>query len=641
MNWRGSSRIACLLYRRTLARCLLRRRPQGCLQRTEGASVWRRLRLAPWTKVRAYNHFSYAKCFELAAVRVAWQSSPIKPSTTQDRVADDSFVSTGSGGGGGFVSAASLPAKPQQGRPSGFTSASCLSSHASHSRPSNGFTSAAKLPDPPTSPREHEDDHTTASTLAKYGGFGRASAIPLPSRSDNKDAYDDDHDQDHASSPSRPPPQDYDAWFSTDVSTLPPDAFTFKTARTITDSSTGDDPPASQPFKPLKFTSGSSRWTDDPLSQGEVSSGPVNACLSVAGFAPAAAVGFSSVASVGADSAPQAGFSSAAALNGRKPNWAAPSAEALARAAARMKQWESEYAREETTQSNPFDDVENDPAGPSNPQPPPPQARPLPPMRSVQPPTSQPFRTPLRPALRPMENGGHSPARLPDTPLASKNPVHYTNIGGGLQMKNKQFKSPLLPLDPGRRVASTSKLPSAFGFGAASALPAVRPSAPASPPTTPLRPGKSVLPTGTPATSPGKGRSLGMTPRRTGGPGGLSSASVAKGKVKSTFSTPFKAGMAPGEAGRRQLVHDKERAKANGQTRSPVRVYATDGRSAAASTPYASNGKGKEKARKEYRFFDFSECDTGSDCDCLTSCCRSTAGEEDACNVWVAAPVLH
>ena len=81
-----------------------------------------------------------------------------------------------------------------------------------------------------------------------------------------------------------------------------------------------------------------------------------------------------------------------------------------------------------------------------------------------------------------------------------------------------------------------------------------------------------------------------MTPRRV--PGG---ALKPAGKAK--FSTPFKPGMAPGEAGRTQL---EARARTEVSTQTPVRVGVQ-------GTPLSST-KGKSVARKEYKCFDLSEC---------------------------------
>ncbi|KAI0720072.1 hypothetical protein C8T65DRAFT_634775 [Cerioporus squamosus] len=258
---------------------------------------------------------------------------------------------------------------------------------------------------------------------------------------------------------------------------------------------------------------------------------------------------------------------SVASIHVGKSNWAAPSAEAMARAAEKMKQWEVEVATEDAPPSTASYDtsrgsVENAPAaGPP----------------------------PAAPSL-PSAQAGFSPAQLPDTPLASKNPTRFTDIGNGQLMKNTQFKSPLVnrhrvisgsaahassPLNPMRpselKIASTSKLPATSGFGSAKALPQ-------SVPVTPIRSGPSKAST---TTSPGKGKSLGMTPRR-----GIGPQSVGKGK----FSTPFKRGLAPGDPGRTQL--ELQRVKTGAQVQIAAHV--------AESPPSPA----KVRPRKDYKFFD-------------------------------------
>ncbi|KAI0756270.1 hypothetical protein C8Q80DRAFT_1127651 [Daedaleopsis nitida] len=510
-----------------------------------------------------------------------WSSSPVtNPSVTQERAAEDNFFSIGSSGASGFVSAAFVSSKPQHRSTTGFTSAALVPSaqpSRTSARAPTGFTSAAQLPDASSSRPEQGDEpagNASSLTLSKYGGFGFASALPAPGGGET--AYTDGP----FSSPSEPhPPHDYDSWFDSDVSILPPDAFKFKTARTIVESSKSAGTSTSQGSGHSGFTSGLA-----PLKAASQfgAAGAPDALPPGLGFASAAQIGS------GFASAAQIGFSSAASLNGGKSNWAAPSPAAIARAQQQMKQWDAEFTREERSLSSAHDDEENTPAAAA------PFTAPVPQL-----PASQPFRTPIRPALRPVENSEASPAVLPDTPLASKNPIRYTNIGGGVQMPNKQFKSPLMSRPPRRvsgsaalpsterrtdaRTASGSKLPSAFGFGAASALPAAVP-------VTPVRPGPSNATTATTATavtSPGKGRALGMTPRRIGG---LSSAGVSKPKAK--FSTPFKAGMRPGDQARTRL--ELERRKSDAQTQTPMRVPGAG----------TSSTKAKGKGKKEYKFFD-------------------------------------
>ncbi|KAI1793117.1 hypothetical protein LXA43DRAFT_1060141 [Ganoderma leucocontextum] len=492
-----------------------------------------------------------------------WSSSPLhNPTTTQERAAEDAFF-TGAGGGRGFVSAAALPSKPSGDIPSaavsGFTSAAAIPSAPKPTklRASGSFTS--NLTDTSgtrLNPVETTSSDPSTSTSSASRGFGPASALPARP----EDPCDDDD------RPSTPPPQpNYDSWFDSDASVLPPDAFAFKTARAIMDPTGAGKDSASQAPQFVGFTSASGLAQSESVSQSRLDESTVPSSVS----APFTG-GFSSAVSIG--------FSSAAKLNGGKSSWSAPSAEAIARAAQRMKQWEEDFAREEasTSATSAKQDIENVHAGPSS-------------SPSVSRPAAAPsFQTPLRPALRPMEN---SPAQLPDTPLAAKNPTHYTNIGGGVQMKNKPFKSPLVnakkqaftpatsaarpgsSLNPAK-ATSGSKLPAVFTFGTASTVPTAVPA-------TPVRaapmPGPSTL------TSPGKGKSLGMTPRRM--PGGLKSV----GK----FSTPFKAGMGPGEVSRTQL---EVRMKAEASTQTPVRVGFR-------GTP-ASSAKGKAVARNEYKFFD-------------------------------------
>ncbi|KAI0654510.1 hypothetical protein C8Q70DRAFT_523623 [Cubamyces menziesii] len=503
-----------------------------------------------------------------------WSSSPVgNLAGTQERAADENFFTTGSNTGGGFVSAAKMspdarPSAPPN-RPAGFASAAALTTDPQPSQSFGGFTTTAKMPS-----SSQTRDAAAPFVPPKFTGFGRASALR----------------PEESSPPPSPPLEqpDYDSWFDTDVSVLPPDAFAFKTARTVLakPDSDGALPAASQPgpSQITGFTSGLAQWKsasqvedNDTLSQDH----SVSASQTV-GFASAAQLGFASAA--------QAGFSSAAALNGGKSNWAAPSAEALARAAARMKQWEAEFEHEDTSSASETQNAEN--TAPSG---------------SVIRQASQPpsFQTPLRPALRPVENGfAVSPAQPPDTPSPagaapkSNAPTHFTVVAG-MQIKNKPFKSPLIsrpqqprtasatspyvnsPLNPGRptdfRVASSSKLPSAF---ATSAEASTGPSTPAKGPAgtsafvSPVKPGGAAF------MSPVK--SLGMTPRRTGMLG------AGKGK----FSTPFRPGMAPGEPGRSQLGQKMRQEQTEAAAGRPVQILAGG----------SPTKKGKEK--KTYGFFD-------------------------------------
>ncbi|KAI0652483.1 hypothetical protein C8Q79DRAFT_102638 [Trametes meyenii] len=517
-----------------------------------------------------------------------WSSSPFTNNpSSQDRVADDNFFASTTPGG--FASAATMDTTAKAScvpyRVSGCTSASALSAKLPPAPSFGGFSSAAKLPQT-SQTRSQDSDPSPAVPFVPptFSGFGLASALPMQL------------EDDRPTSPSSPPRQDYDSWFDSDASALPQEAFAFKTARTVLATTETEDPGypgSSQTAQFGGFTSGLSQWKSasqtDPRAATDVIMESTSA--SNVGFAPASQI-------------VQAGFSSAAQLHGAKTNWAAPSAEALARAAKKMKQWEAEIDREEGEKAS--SDIQN--------------------MENAAPPNSKPpvlhpsvnSQTPLRPALRPMENASSS-TQTPGTPspasVVQKKPPHFTVVAG-MQIKNTPFKSPLItrpqgqprsisapsPLNAARgagfRVASGSKLPPAFSNASSLAGPS-----------TPAKhaPGTSAFvsplkPTATMFASPSKPdassfasqvhagtpsfaspvKALGMTPRRMG-----VSNTLGKGK----FSTPFKPGMAPGEPGRSQLGErlKEEQVKAAGLQ--PLQVYVS-------GTP---SRKGKE--RKTFEFF--------------------------------------
>ncbi|KAI0640038.1 hypothetical protein C8Q77DRAFT_1214381 [Trametes polyzona] len=502
----------------------------------------------------------------------AWSSSPpANPSGTQERAADDSFFRTGPVGD--FVSAAPMNSnvKPSSFSPaSGFASASALARNDTGTRAFSGFASASTLSAQAQShPGAESADASTTTPFVppKVSGFGRASALPLLAVDDR--------------SPSPPPPQDYDSWFESDASVLPPDAFAFKTARNVLDTSEQAAEPEEPPSQVSQFggfTSGLAQWKTAPqASQAEGSASEHKGVTMTVGFTPATF----------------AGFESAAHVHGGKPNWAAPSAEALARAVAKMKEWDTEFEHEAGPSGS--QNVENN--APPNSRPP---SLPL-------------VQTPLRPALRPMENG-FSPVQPPETPTpagaAPKDAPHFTVIAG-MQIKNKPFKSPLItrpqaqprsvsaptsfigsPLNPSRsaggfRVASSSKLPAAFTeLNAATGSSTTTDLSGVSSFTSPVKADTSAF------VSPMKAgtsffaspvKALGMTPRRVG-------MSPAAGKGK--FSTPFKPGMRPGEPGRTQLEQQMKEEQLRVVASGPVHIHAWS----------APSKKGKE--RKEYRFFD-------------------------------------
>ncbi|KAI0673760.1 hypothetical protein C8Q78DRAFT_1186090 [Trametes maxima] len=517
-----------------------------------------------------------------------WSSSPFNNgSGSQDRAADDNFFTSASHKGFTSTAAVGTVAKGSGSpyRVSGFASASALTAKLPPAPLFGGFSSAANLPQMPrTRSQDSDSDSVGPSVPPKFSGFGRASALP-------KQLEDD-----RPPSPTSSPRQDYDSWFDTDASVLPPDAFAFKTARTMLETAETEDSgtaSASQTAQFGGFTSGLSQWRSASEVDQEVATdanvGPTSA--PDVGFAPASQIA-------------QVGFSSAVQLHGGKSNWAAPSAEALARAAKRMEQWEADFDREDGGR-NPSDVHNTENTAPPNSEPP------------VQHPSAH-VQTPLRPALRPMENA-FSSAQTPGSPSPAgameKKPPHFTVVAG-MHIKNTPFKSPLIarpqgqprsfsvpsPLNAvrgtGFRVASGSRLPPAFSAANSSAGPSTpaKPAPGTSAFVSPLKPVAVTLasplkPSASSSTSQIQAgtssfaspvKALGMTPRRMG-----VSSTVGKGK----FSTPFKPGMAPGEPGRSQLEEKLREEQVNAAAAQPLQVYV-------GGTP---SRKGKEK--KTFQFF--------------------------------------
>ena len=480
---------------------------------------------------------------KIMQTRASDSSSPfVDPSTAQDQAADTDLK-------GGFMTAASLPSNLHAHAPtSRFSSAAALPfkppSITKPPRRSSGFLSARSVTKLPVgSQHEPSDSDRLSSNIAKFGGFGPASTAPASAK------LEDDDDR-----PPSPPPEqpDYDAWFDTDASILPPDALIFKSARTMFTASQQQSGEESSQGRPATgFTSGLAQWR--PASQSADDS------VVTTPFRP--------------PSGSLAGFSSVAALTGAQSKLVLPSSETLARVAKQRAQWDAQDVQQDPATA--VSDRENTHTGMST---------------SIAAP-SPTFRTPIRPALRPMENVGRgSPAQLPDTPLLKKSTMNSAGIGGLLPMNSlKPFKSPIISRQPRpaqatsslrpssiispprsaeNLVASSSKLPALFPIGSSGVAP-----------TTPAR-------INTSTTSPTKGKTLGMTPRRGGG----------LGSAMSKFKTPFKPGMAPGEPGRAQLEFSQK-------ARTPNSLYVT------ASTPAtgSASAKAKAKQRKEYKFFDLSK----------------------------------
>ncbi|CDO73012.1 hypothetical protein BN946_scf185007.g66 [Trametes cinnabarina] len=439
-----------------------------------------------------------------------WSSSPLAdPSGTQERAAEDNFFTAFSGS----TSTAALSVKPDLPQLLG------------------GFTSAAQ-----TSATSQTQSVVAAPFVApKFMGFGRASALPVQAP------------HDRSLSPSPPPErQDHDSWFETDESVLPPDAFAFQTAKVLLNDGGEEEEPerpnSSQLPQLIGFTSGLAQWqSGSQVPQGKEQSQDLE--TSIVGFTSAAQVGFTSAAQLASQPAQLGGLGSTAQVAftsaSGKSNWVAPSAEALARAAAKMKQWQDEFDKDEDTPSTVGEHTTENaaPSGSAS--------------SNIAHPTT--LQTPLRPALRPMENA-FSPAHPPDTPspvmAPPKDSTHFTVVAG-MQIKNKPFRSPLVnrpqqsrtasapspyvnsPLNPTRqagfRVASGPQLPAAFTSTSSSTGPVAGPSSPAqAPPGTSafVSPVKSSKPA---SVSPVK--ALGMTPRRMGLLGSVG---------KSKFATPFK-----------------------------------------------------------------------------------------------------
>ncbi|KZT73350.1 hypothetical protein DAEQUDRAFT_465445 [Daedalea quercina L-15889] len=186
-------------------------------------------------------------------------------------------------------------------------------------------------------------------------------------------------------------------------------------------------------------------------------------------------------------------------------DWAKPSAEALALAAAKLKAWDTEIEEDFT----------------------------------IDPPAPDTFG---RPALRAMENSPASPG-IPDSPSpagtgfarASSSLGKFPALG-----KNKAFKSPLL-VRPSPIAASPTRPPNVSSPLNPNAVASSSKQPPV--PMTPTRPGTSLFtPLVTRTVTPAK--ALGLIPRRLG---------FNSGAGKPKFVTPFKPGMRPGEPGRIQL----------------------------------------------------------------------------------------
>ncbi|OBZ79271.1 hypothetical protein A0H81_01562 [Grifola frondosa] len=400
----------------------------------------------------------------------------------------------------GFVSAATLPTQKDRPKALGFTSASNAQTHKDMQHGFSGFTSAAVL-------------HGTLDS-EKTSFDGALDALPLVS----------DLASMSPSPPDAQPEQDYASWFESSSTSLPEGAISFTSARAILDS--GD---AGQPDKVIGdastsfsgFTSGFSVYKSTQAIDGSLNNEASTSTSILPGF-----ISLTSTKTSG------------------KKHWTALSAEALERAAKKMKKWEEELEKADCLSPAQVDEQENIPT-------------------SAAPPGLPSFQTPARAAFRAVEN---SPGPPPDTPCPAgtkfKKPL-LTGARSALQTK-KPFKSPLVntsaaklprpafnaptfvssPLNPSRPIefASGSKLPAPFPF---------------STPVTPSRAGPSTPVRTAAGASSAPARALGLMPRRVG----VASPS-AKPKV---FVTPFKPGMAPGEPGRSQLKQSQATQRTEAQ----------------------------------------------------------------------------
>ncbi|EMD32562.1 hypothetical protein CERSUDRAFT_99292 [Gelatoporia subvermispora B] len=393
--------------------------------------------------------------------------------------------------------------------------------------PVAGFTSAAVLPESNVDGAPH-DGFDISATPAKFSGFGFASALHITADLPSSNLP--------SSSPDAPQEHDYSDWFK--PMPIPIGALGFQSAKAVQDTSSPDepapisDPPEHAPLFPL-FKSCRDVLLSMPPSESNTPPPATSASDS-------ALPGFTSGTSLLRVDKPD----SATKGKAKASSWIVPSAAALARAREKMQQWQKEI-EEDFTEAH--DDQEN--------AAPPTTARPAP-----------SFQTPLRPALRAVENS-FSPAQPPESPSPAGAAQGFAKplLPSGtsaLRVKNTPFKSPLVrkpaasmpgtpgyvssPLNPsktsGFAPASGSKLLAAFAAPTATPsralLPLATPTCPA--PVTPVRPSGFSTPA----------KTLGLTPRRMGG-----SAS------KPRFATPFKEGMRPGEPGRKLLEQQASQAR--------------------------------------------------------------------------------
>lgn len=229
-----------------------------------------------------------------------------------------------------------------------------------------------------------------------------------------------------------------------------------------------------------------------------------------------------------------------------------PSAESLAKATERMKQWERDMQDEFPEDSGDDDMLLKDA------------------------PTFQPT---FRPVLEAVENA-FAERQPPSTPSpAGGKFTSLSPLASRATSEKKAFKSPIITTAATKAKASTGYI--------ASPLNPNRFTDP-KPPVTPARPVSLFTPAKLPTMSPPK-KTLGVTPRHTGG---------GPSTTKPAFSTPFKSGMRPGDPGR--LRFDTARSTRKAEAAAPSFVINGVRR----PTP-SSKAKGKEHAV----CFDLCKCD--------------------------------
>lgn len=330
-----------------------------------------------------------------------------------------------------------------------------------------------------------------------------------------------------SSSPVGPPEQDLSAWFES--SDIPEGGLIFKSAKdlAVAPQDPGGDwfnaPPLPGTLLGFQSAKDVKPLIDDIRERSPPSSTPTPA---FAGFISGASVAQSDLNEdhhddKQTDDVPKlVGFSSGSSLLNpakKATSWSAPTADALAKAAERMRQWQAEIDAEltggdvprEPTESTSsrivLDTIENSFISGS-----------LPPSQAEAPETPTPVR------IMPMPLGSLKSAGVLDNRKPFKSPLKAPQKNGNVSGSVAAASYVASPLNPSR--ASGSALLQSKAFA----------------PLKPLLPATPTRPIAGPSSPPKK--SLGTTPRRFAG----------SPMSKPAFVTPFKAGMKPKDLGRTQ-----------------------------------------------------------------------------------------